>query len=90
MKDLITNLKPDNMDSALLTKTISVRRNLNSITITRYFKLYNNPRSWGIEITKLVEDWKTASIPALIKECKEEIADHRKHVTPMHGMTYYV
>lgn len=89
MKDFIMSIKPDNMDIRELTKTMTVKRNLNSITVTRYYKLYNNSRSWSIETTQIVDDWSTAKIPKLIKECKETIADHRPNVTPMHGMTYY-
>lgn len=89
MKDFIMSIKPDNMDIRELTKTMTVKRNLNSITVTRYYKLYNNSRSWSIETTKIVEDWSAAKIPQLIKECKEEIAEHRHYVVPMHGMTYY-
>lgn len=90
MKDLIMSITPDNMDERELTKTMTVKRNLNSITVTRYYKLYNNSRSWNIEVTKLVKDWDTAKIPTLIKECKEAISERRPNVTPMHGMTYYV
>lgn len=89
MKDLIMSIKPDNMDTRELTKTMTVKRNLNSITVTRYYKLYNNSRSWAIEATEIVDDWDTAKIPKLIKECKEKIADRRPNVIPMHGMIYY-
>lgn len=84
----ILSVKPSSDEILELSATIWLRRTKNTITITRYFKLYNNSRSWAIEVDCRVDDW--SKVNKHIKECKEKIREKREFVIPMHGMTYYV
>lgn len=83
----ILSLKPNSDEELKLSETIWLSRTDSMITVTRYFKLYNNSRSWAIEVDCLVEDW--SKVNKLIKECKERIREKREYTIPMHGMTYY-
>ncbi|MED6317684.1 MAG: hypothetical protein VYA60_10685 [Pseudomonadota bacterium] len=84
----ILSLKPNNHEILKLSETIWLRRTKSTITVTRYFKLHNNSRSWAIEANRRVDDW--SKVNKRIKECKANIREKREYVIPMHGMTYYV
>lgn len=94
IKDEILSLKPCSDEVLSLTATMDLRRGENCIFITRYFKLYNNSRSWSIEGSRRIDNWD--SVMNDVKELKAEINEYRKimsenwNTAGLHGLTFYV
>ena len=93
IKEEILSLKPHTNEVLSLTSTMDLVRLENGISITRYFKLYGNPRSWAIEGSRQVSDWD--KVMSVVKDLKAEINETRKYINLrdgccMHGITIYV
>ena len=95
IKDEILNLKPHSNEVLSLTSTMDLERGENTIVITRYFKLYNNSRSWSIAGNRKVDDWNNVmsdvkALKAEINDCRKNMAENGADKSCLHGLNFYI